>query len=298
MNLSTVTIMKNAPSKNRVEIKGKLLADLQKLLLKTLVDFAMVCDKYGFYYSLCGGTALGAVRHKGFIPWDDDVDVFMIRAEYDRFLEIFDQELGDKYYIQSLETTPEYGISIAKIMVKDTVFRTHEKPERKDCGVFIDICILENAPNNKLLRTLHGIGCLYFGFCVSCIRFYEDRIVLHELYANVEKKAMKAIEIKILIGRLLRFRSLKKWSLKYSKWNALCKNEKSHYVVCPTGIKHYFGEIFPRDKYCVTTDIEFEGYTFKIIKEYDWALTRLYGDYMTLPPEEKREKHFVLEIKL
>ena len=77
----------------------------------------------------------------------------------------------------------------------------------------------------------------------------------------------------------------------------MCKNENSKDVVCPTGIKHYFKEIFPRDIYCTTQKIKFEDTELKVIKNYDWALKRLYGDYMKLPPEEKREKHFALELK-
>lgn len=76
------------------------------------------------------------------------------------------------------------------------------------------------------------------------------------------------------------------------------KNEKSKYVVCPTGIKHYFKEVFPREKYCNTTKIMFEGNEFNIIESYDWALRRLYGNYMQIPPKEKQETHFVIEIKL
>ncbi len=78
----------------------------------------------------------------------------------------------------------------------------------------------------------------------------------------------------------------------------MCKNEDSEYVVCPTGIKHYFKEIFPRKIYCTTEKLQFEDTYLSVIKDYDWALKRLYGDYMSLPPEEKREHHFVLEIRL
>ena len=96
---------------------------------------------------------------------------------------------------------------------------------------------------------------------------------------------------------MLRFHSLKTWAKRFQWWNSLCKNNESKYVVCPVGIKHYFKEIFPRDIYCTTENIKFDDCEFKIIKEYDWALTRLYGDYMKVPPKEKQETHCVLELE-
>ncbi len=290
--------MKNANSEERIIIEGELLKRMQNLLLSTVKDFAAVCEKYSFYYSLCGGSALGAVRHQGFIPWDDDIDVFMVRKDYNKFLHIFEKEMGDKYYIRSMETTPEIGMPICQIMVKGTIFRTPANPECKDGGAYIDLCLLENAPNNKIVRTLHGIGSLFYGFALSCARFDRNRDMLLDLYKDADKEVIDAIKKKAKIGKLFRFHSLKTWATHYWKWNALCKNNNSKYVVCPTGIKHYFKEIFPRDIYCVTKKMKFEDTELQVIKNYDWALNRLYGDYMKIPPEDKREKHSVLEVKL
>lgn len=298
MQLSTYSILKNANTKNKVEISGDLLVKMQQILLGILKDFSTVCDKYGFYYSLCGGSALGAVRHKGFIPWDDDVDVFMLRSEYQEFLKVFDEELGDKYYLHAPEVTPELGMPITQLMIKGTLLRSYTNPDCDDSGVYIDIFILDNAPNNRLIRTIHGVGSLVYGFCLSCARFAYNEKKLLEIYEDSGEEVLNAIRKKARIGKLLRFHSVSVWSNRFKWWNSLCKNEKSKYVVCPTGIKHYFHEIFPRDKYCTTIKLPFEDTELSVIKEYDWALTRLYGDYMTLPPEDKREHHFVLEIKL
>lgn len=298
MGLATYSVLKNAKTQNRIEISGKLLIKLQHALLDMLKDFSYVCDKYDFYYSLCGGSALGAVRHHGFIPWDDDIDVFMLRCDYEKFLEVFDKELGEKYFLQSPETTPELGMPITQLMKKGTIFRTPTSPNCDKCGIYIDICILENAPNNRLLREIHGIGSLVFGFCLSCARFSKNREYLLKIYSDSDASVISTIKKKAAIGKIFGFCSLSMWS-KYAKWwNSICKNNKSKYVVCPTGIKHYFKEIFPRDIYCVTNKMVFEDTELKVISNYDWALTKLYGNYMTLPPEEKREKHFVLEIKI
>ncbi len=298
MKRSTFNILKYANSSNKVEISGELLKQVQSILLEMLKDFANVCEKYGFYYSLCGGTALGAVRHQGFIPWDDDVDVFMLRKDYNSFIKIFKQELGRKYIINAPSINPEIGIPITQIMKKHTIFRTYNNPTGDRCGIYIDLFVLENAPNNFLLRKIHGIGCLFFGYGLSCSRFRENRDALLKIYEDSDPDVKKAILSKARKGNFFKFFSVAKWSRKYDKWNSLCHNDNSHYVVCAVGLKHYFKEIFPRQIYGVTSKIKFEDTKFNVIKDYNWALSRLYGDYMKVPPIEKREKHFAIEIKL
>ena len=298
MGLSTYALLKNAETKTRVEIEGELLKQMQRILLEILKDFARVCDKYGFYYSLCGGSALGAVRHKGFIPWDDDIDVFMKRSDYMKFLEVFQKELGDKYHLHSPETTPELGMPITQLMKNGTVLKSYTNPDCTDSGIYIDIFILENAPNNKILRKLHGLGSLCFGFILSCARFSQNKERLLDIFQSAGDDVIDAINKKALIGKFFCFLPLKKWASINAGWNSMCKNENSKYVVCPTGIKHYFHEIFLREEYCIAEMLHFEDTELRVIKDYDKALTRLYGDYMKMPQVEKRETHFCLEIDL
>ena len=299
MGLVTNRMFKRIDTANQIEIKDELLERLQKTLLEMLKDIARICEKYGFYYSLCGGTALGAVRHQGFIPWDDDIDVFMHRQDLDYFYSVFDKELGDKYYLHSMERTPELGIPIIRMLKKGTIYVVDDTLDCQERGVFIDICLLENTPDNILLRTIHGFGSLYYGLCVSCSRFYRKRDIYRKQFEAANSDVKKTVEKKIKIGKFLSWRSLKKWTLKYNQWNSLFKNDnQTKDVVCPAGTKHYFGEIFPRSIYMKTKAIRFEDSEFQIIEDYDWALKRLYGDYMQIPPENNRESHFVLDIKL
>jgi len=298
MKLATSQAFKKIKAENKIEVNGQLLKKLQSTLLEMMRDLSIVLEKYGFYYSLCGGTALGAVRHKGFIPWDDDIDIFMHRKDLVNFYKVFEKELGDKYHLHSMDLTPELGIPMMRIHKKGTIYIVDDTLDCDECGVYIDICLLENAPNNRILRFFHGIGSLYFGFCVSCSRFYSKREIYRKQFKGADDDIRKIIEKKISWGKLLSWRKLERWTLKYSKWNGMCKNNNSKYVVCPTGTKHYFGEIFPRKIYMNTVIVDFETEKFRLISNYDWALKRLYGDYMTIPPKEKRETHFVLDIKI
>ena len=298
MGLSTYHLLKNSKSKNRIEITDEQLKDIQRVLLQILKDFSCVCEKHGFYYSLCGGSALGAVRHKGFIPWDDDIDVFMRRSDYNQFIKLFEKELGEKYRLHSLETTPELGMPVSQVIAKGTVLRSYNNPDCKESGICIDIFVLENAPDIRIVRAIHGFGSLVFGFILSCSRMYHNRELLLDIFEDSGEEVLGAIKKKVRIGYFFSFHKLSTWSKRFMQWNSVCKNENSKYVVCPTGIKHYFKEIFPRSIYCTTTKLKFEDTELSVIQNYDWALRRLYGDYMRIPPVEKREKHFALELKI
>lgn len=117
MGLSTYHLLKNSRSKNRIEISNEQLKQIQSILLRILKDFSAVCEKHGFYYSLCGGSALGAVRHKGFIPWDDDIDIMMPHQDYELFSKTFKSSKGyELLSVYSNETYVNYTRSTIVIL--------------------------------------------------------------------------------------------------------------------------------------------------------------------------------------
>lgn len=297
INLSTMTQLKNQ-SNFGVKVQGKDLKRLQMVLLEILKDIDDCCKKNGIKYSITGGTTLGAVRHKGFIPWDDDVDLNMFRAEFDKFLPAFQQEYGDKYAIHGPEITPELGMTPTQLSLKDTVYRTTTAPNRDDPGIFIDISPLENTPNNKVLRFLHGFFALAFGLLLSCSRYAKDFQYLENCFENLTPETLKAMRVKVRIGKFISmFISTKKLCTLTNNWHKLCKNSKSRYITVPTGRLHYFGEMAERELFAHTHLTAFEDLTVPMIDDYDTYLRYLYGaDYMTPPPENKRETHPILEI--
>lgn len=298
MRLTTSVIFKNQKYKNGIEITGDKLKRLKEILLEMLIDIDDICTKNNLYYILCGGTALGAVRHNGFIPWDDDVDIFMTRESYNKFLTIYEKKLKNKYTLHSPETTPELGIPLAQISLNGTIYKTHLAPERKNPGIFVDIFILENTPDNVVLRDIHGFFSLFFGLALSCSRFYKDRKFYLQAFDGADIKTLRAIKNKIFLGKLFNvFLSTKKWVQLTNWWNSLCKNNNSKYVSVPSGRKHYFGELYLRSEMCAKIVLPFETEVLSVMHGYDYYFKKLYGyDYMTPPPESDREVHCVFEL--
>ena len=300
MGLSTVSAFKsmNNKNKNLKRLSDKQLKQLQKTILEIAVDINYVCQKYNLNYNLGGGSALGAVRHHGFIPWDDDFDINMPRKAYLRFCEDFIKEFGDKYWLHTPEKTNNYGLGFARVRKKGTIYRAREDMENEEAGVYIDIFIIENTYNFAPLRYLHGFLSYIFGFLLSCRNFYKNKNFYLDMVKN-DKELSKTFKFKINIGRLLSFISLDAMTHSWNNVNAMCKNNNSKYVTVPSGRNHFFKEIYERSKFCETILFDFEKkLKLPVAKDYDGYLTNMYGDYMKLPKKEDIETHIFTELKL
>ena len=297
MKLSTMLLLKNAniDYSQYIHLDGELLRRYQQALLEITDDIVDICEQEHITYQLSGGSCLGAVRHKGFIPWDDDMDINMLGDDFDRFIKSFHKKYKKKYWIHTCHTK-DYGLLVSRIRLKGSVMRIHQDANNPEAGFFVDIFRLENTPNNPILRRLHGTLCMGMGFFLSCRKYYQDRDIMRELGKN-DKELMQSINFKVNIGRLLSFMSLKKWTELTQKCCSLCKNKHSTFLTIPAGRHHYFGELYPREGMENTVLADFEGRKWCIARDYDSYLKKLYGNYMWIPPEEDREKHFLLEIK-
>ena len=297
MNLSTVTAFKNLKTDNSkfIHMEGELLRRFQLELVEIMKDIVYVCEKYGYYYSLSGGSALGALRHKGFIPWDDDMDIFMLSSEKRAFIKAFQKEFNYKYWIHTPDT-PGYGLEIGRIRLKGSLIRVREDLGSEECGFFIDIFWFENAPDNKVIRKLHGLMCMASGFALSCRNFYKNKALMLELLKdNPELK--KVFYTKMALGFCVSFLSVTKCAQFTSKIYSACKNNQSKYLTVPAGRKHYFGEMYLRNDVQKVRKETFEENSWNVPANLEMYLENMYGNYMYIPKKEERETHVVMELR-
>lgn len=249
---------------------------------------------------LGGGTCLGAIRHKGFIPWDDDIDVNMPHSDFPAFESELNALFPGKYYLEVPGVTPGYDLAFPRIRLRGTVVRSRDDfdKEPQKCGASIDIFYIENAPSNRALRLLHGLVSMILGLCYSCRRtaeYFEQYRALFEEGSDV----VKVLQQKKCVGKLLSFKSLESWTATWDRWNSVCSDEDSDYVVIPVGRKHYFGETYRRDSVFPVKEASFGSLKAPIPVDAPSYMEALYGpDYMNLPPEEDREMHVVYEFNL
>ena len=261
-----------------------------------LSDVDACCRRHGLQYVLGGGSCLGAVRHHGFIPWDDDIDINMPRKDYEQFVDVFGEEYGDRYWIHTPQETEGYGLTLSRVLLKGTCVRTREDFHNKECGAFVDIFVIENTYDNPLLRRLHGLGCLSMGLIQSCSKFYRDRKELTALAKSIEDPAERrsillTFRIKIALGALTSFCSTDAWTRLTDRMYARCRDDGSSYVTIPSGKGHFFGELYLRRQILPGIPMDYDGTKRMVSPDYDGYLRRLYGEYRTLPDEGQRERH-------
>lgn len=262
-----------------MEIDPKLRR-LQLAELEILDVFVRVCVKHGLRYYLVGGTLLGAVRHQGFIPWDDDIDVAMPREDYDRFADVAALELGPQYFYQCPETDPYYFLTYAKIRKNGTeVYEERFKNAKFHKGIFIDIFPLDFCPKPGLICHL-----LFNILAVMNYRGQVDSGEIYKPYSEFSGKlgyaALRLIPPRGLVN-------VRRPLLRLSKWLS-----RKEFVASYSGAYGYYNEIFPTAWFAEGSDVRFEGQACKGPAETERELTQIFGrDFMLPPPETEQKWH-------
>lgn len=266
----------------------KMLRKVQLIQLKMLNDFDKVCKKHNISYILSSGTLLGAVRHKGFIPWDDDLDVDMTRENYDRFL-THAHELGTQYCVQNWHTDPEFALPFSKIRRKDTVYKEHGSLSLGNCGIYIDI-----FPCDKIITDRSEKSRLF--------RLNLYRLMLLHLSPAYDSKRWN-LRLRIALSLLtLPYHSekgRKKLCFKYERLAKKHNHTSKLFRYFENGGARAIGKwIIEKQCFDDIVSLPFEGEDYPCPKDYDGYLRNVYGDYMILPPEESRHnRHNIAEIK-
>ena len=279
------------------ELTDQDVKDIQKALLDIMKDIDAFCRKYHITYFTCGGTCLGAVRHKGFIPWDDDMDICMPRKDYERFIRGFAKVYRKKYWVQNVKRDSVYDLNFSKVRKKGTKFEEIFDMDREKAGLFIDIYPLENAFDNPVLRRLHGTVIDGLLLICSCVRVHSKWKKL-KAYTEGNQEMQKSLRMKNILGTILGIVPLHGWLLLTEHISDLCKNEHSRYVMIPSGRKHTFGEMCDRVHYFPPKDTPFEDMMIQTQNHPVEHLNRLYKDYRVIPPVEDRVRHSVVFYQL
>lgn len=252
--------------------------DVKKTILDLAKEFKRICDKYNLRYFLDYGSLLGAVRHNGFIPWDDDMDFCMPLDDYDKFIEICKTELDKNYALRCLDEE-NYVYTFLKIDDKRTsLTELFNKKSGYKGGVYIDIFLLRGLPDNAIVRK----------FYLMKIAFYRKMADIGLLDFNSKKYPW----YKKIIINLGKFVNGRKYLLKLNKMLRKYKFDDCKYVSSTAAKLFCYCD---KKLFSETEEYRFEDTCFKSVKDYDGYLTRLYGDYMKLPPEDKRISNHVTE---
>jgi lipopolysaccharide cholinephosphotransferase len=249
---------------------------LKQIELDTLIVVKNICLKHEIPYFLVCGTLLGAVRHKGFIPWDDDIDIAMFRKDYECFQKIAIDELGDKYFLQT-DKTDYWNAPFSKVRCNGTLFEDADTPQNAKChrGVFIDIFPLDNvkSPNSLSFK----------------IRAKIVRLLNILLYRKFGQGRLTAAGLNYRIGVIIATLIPRMLMLKLRHYLMVSDNNSETEYITSFGSGYgAIKQLFPRSAYFPSTELEFEHEEFSVPGKYKTILEQIFGDYMKLPPENKR----------
>lgn len=253
------------------------LHHLQSVLLSMLIDFDHFCAKHGLKYYLEGGTCLGAIRHNGFIPWDDDADVFMTYEDYQRFIKLAPTALDSKYYFER-ENTPDWPSYHSKIKLNNTTFIEENcNTKSKHFGIFIDIFCFYHAPKDiKLQKKQFKASRLLIAKALSKETYHTDSL----------KKKLAIFYAKHFISK----RKEEKLFAYINKW---AKEDTGLYMEC-FGRGSMENLIYPKDIIDGQSEHIYEDTTLKLCKDPKAYLTIAFGsDYMTPPPSDSQHPSHV-----
>lgn len=269
------------------EYDDETLRELQKVQLDILKDLIGLCERHELKYFLFYGSAIGAVRHKGFIPWDDDIDICMMRDDYLNFIRFAEEELSKNYKVMGPDTENKYYNFVPNLNRRNTTYTTYYDRGRYECGIFIDIFPLDFTYEDKKKRAKQ----------IRYAQLYRNLYLLKNVnYLKIEEKGISR-NLKHFICSVIHFllnflhiseRFLYKRFLKYV---TECTEEKKYITtfhdsgITTTLSVMKWEEAFP------LKDAEFNGVKVKLPNCSQEILTRVYGDYMQLPPVEERFNH-------
>lgn len=258
---------------------------MQLLQLDMLVELDRVCQRHNIRYAIFAGTLLGAVRHKGYIPWDDDSDVAMLREDYEKFKKVAHELNPDLCYFQDHTTDPYYRWGYGKLRRTGTTYvRVGQEHLKCKTGVFVDIFPMDDCPNSTIGQMLQDFHC----FCLRKILWSEVGKKEAKGFVKLVYSLLSKIPVSFVFSQLNLYANWSKNNMKHSKVRTLCYTAIGKlYYKHP--LKQRYG--MPKKWFLTTDSFLFEGKKLMGLQDYDSYLKFCFGNYMKLPPESARVMH-------
>ncbi|WP_426272410.1 LicD family protein [Exiguobacterium sp. R-17] len=262
---------------------------IQSIQLDMLIKFHLFCESNNLSYYLTGGTLLGSIRHEGFIPWDDDIDIGMPRKDYDKMTQLLSSSPFEDMFLQNLDSDIYFGLPISKLRKKDTFFPEEvNKGIQAHQGIFIDIFPWDFVPQNKLKMIVQKLSLKPL-----------KRLLLVKMKYKVKKSHNP---LKIFPNLLLRILSLtiNRNAIIYALNTIITVGNKnpSEYMICTGGVYTYDQEKIKCEWIHNEKKSKFEEHFFPIIGNSSEYLTQIYGEYMKIPKKHQRKRHISQEENL
>lgn len=262
------------------------ITELKKVQMDILLSVHKFCQSYNISYSLACGTMLGAARHKGYIPWDDDIDIYILRKEYETFTKNFPSILDNKYIFLCLENNSKWHFPFGKVCDTTTVLQ--ESGNEGNYGVNIDIFPIDNVPEDKQKWEK------YDKTRRTLVRLYDKR-----LWCGKIPKYNKALSFPLNLKQFLRWGLLSIFSIRFYAKCVSCfaqrYNDKETSMVFENVQGIFQKHPFHKKLFSKTVLMPFEEYEFMAFSNYDEYLTNGFGDWRKLPPKEKQVSHHVFK---
>lgn len=271
--------------------------DVQRLLLYIMDDIHEVCRRNNLTYVITGGCAIGAVRYKGFIPWDDDIDICLLRSDYEKLPTLIRAAFPGKYTVQEISSCPGYDLNFMKIRLNGTYFVEPADNDKENAGLFIDVFPIENVRRSRIGQTWQGLISDGLQFICSCVRI-KDKYARMKPIIDADPQLGSVLRRKKAIGTLFSFRSLDKWLKTTEKGLGQCKDSESALIAIPVGRGHFRGERYPRKWFFEPVLMQYEDREYYFPRKIDKYLSQLYGDYMKIPDATDREHHTIMKYNI
>ena len=259
------------------------LRRLQLIELDILKKFDAMCTKHGLEYFAVYGTVLGAVRHKGIIPWDDDIDIAMPRKDYERLAELVPKEFGDGYSLLNAQIDPRYPFATSRIMKKGTEFRMLSMKNLPcELGIFLDIFCVDNAPDSLKEQKKYVFPC----YVLEKMCILRSTPFPNLPYRGVKRAAAYAVcAVASVVMKVFPAKTLHRWRENAAQRYRDCE---TGYLAYPFGLKP-FQNFYPKSMIYPLQRMPFEDMMISMPHDPHAMMRQAYGDsYMTPPPEGRR----------